>query len=132
MSLKDIIGDYAFVAKLDVTNLQASAGFYGTALGLERDTSFDTPTWTQFKLPGIDQVAIGLYAGGNVSRGGAVPTFVVKDIKVACQGLIDNSVEVGPIYDVGHGVLMAFFLDPDNNTLALRQNPSKNKPTTRR
>ena len=129
MSLKDIIGEYGFVAKLDVSNLQASAAFY-TALGLEHDPRFDTPTWMQFNLPGIDQVAIGLSASGNVSPGGSVPTFVVNDINAARQSLIDTGVEVGPIQDVGLGVLMAFFQDPDSNTLALRQNPSSQPRAT--
>jgi predicted enzyme related to lactoylglutathione lyase len=124
MSLKDVIGEYGFVAKLDVSNLQASAGFYGTALGLEHDPRFDTPTWMQFNLPDIDQVAIGLSATGSVSTGGSVPTFVVNDINAARQSLLDNGVEVCPVKDVGLGVLMAFFQDPDGNTLALRQNPS--------
>ena len=129
MSLKDIIGEYGFVAKLDVSNLQVSAGFY-TALGLEHDPRFDTPTWMQFNLPGIDQVAIGLSASGNVSTGGSVPTFVVNDINAARQSLLDAGVEVGPIQDVGLGVLMAFFQDPDSNTLALRQNPSSQPSAT--
>jgi predicted enzyme related to lactoylglutathione lyase len=77
----------------------------------------------QFNLPDIDQVAIGLSASGSVSPGGSVPTFVVNDINAARQSLLDNGVEVGPIQDVGLGVLMAFFQDPDGNTLALRQNP---------
>ncbi|HEV7743555.1 MAG TPA: VOC family protein [Pyrinomonadaceae bacterium] len=123
MSLKDIIGEYAFVIKLEVSNLQASAGFYENGLGLIHDPKFDTPTWMQFNLPGIDQVAIGLSLSSSVSSGGSVPTFVVDDIEAARQSLIDNHVEVGPIEDVGLGVLMAFFQDPDGNALALRQNP---------
>ncbi len=129
MSLKDIIGEYGFVAKLDVSNLQASDAFY-TTLGLEHDPRFDTPTWMQFNLPGIDQVAIGLSASGSVSTGGSVPTFVVNDINAARQSLLDAGVEVGPIQDVGLGVLMAFFQDPDSNTLALRQNPSSQPRAT--
>ncbi|MDT7540590.1 MAG: hypothetical protein QOE33_494 [Acidobacteriota bacterium] len=129
MSLKDIIGEYGFVAKLDVSNLQVSAEFY-TALGLEHDPRFDTPIWMQFNLPDIDQVAIGLYASGSVSPGGSVPTFIVNDINAARQSLLDAGVEVRPIQDVGLGVLMASFYDPDSNTLALRQNPSSQPSAT--
>jgi glyoxylase I family protein len=125
MSLKDIFGDYGFVAKVDVSDLDTSAGWYESKLGLIPDSGYDTPTWRQFNLPGIPLTAIGLNLNPvGVGSGGAVSTFVVDDIAAARDGLIAQGVEVGPIIDVGHGVLLCFFKDPDGNALGLRQNSS--------
>jgi glyoxylase I family protein len=130
MSLKDVIGEYGFVVKLDVSNLQVSAGFYEKGLGLVHDPRFDTDTWIQFNLPGLKQEAIGLSASGGASTGGTTPTFVVNDINAAKKSLLQNDVEVGPIQDVGLGVQMAYFQDADGNPLALRQNPSSQPRAT--
>jgi len=128
MSLKDLVGDYGFVAKVDVSDLDASTDWYERKLGLMLDERYSTPTWRQFSLPGISRTAIGLNlnpAGGG-SRG-AVSTFVVVDIAAARRSLLAQGVAVGPIVDVGHGVLLCFFKDPDSNSLGLRQN-SKGQP----
>jgi len=130
MSLKDVIGEYGFVVKLDVSNLLDSAGFYEKGLGLVHDPRFDTDTWIQFNLPGINQVAIGLSASGGVGAGGTTPTFVVNDINAARESLLQNDVQVSPIQEVGLGVQMAFFQDADGNPLALRQNPSSQPRAT--
>ncbi|AOJ05052.1 hypothetical protein WS70_25335 [Burkholderia mayonis] len=51
-------------------------------------------------------------------------TFVVNDIDGARQQLIENKVPVDNISDVGDGVKLCFFKDPDGNLLGLRQNPA--------
>jgi lactoylglutathione lyase len=123
MALKDIIGDHAFVAKMDVADLDRSALWYQNSLGLRHDPRFDTPTWRQFGVPGIAHLAVGLNLNPTgVGSGGGVATFVVANIEVARHGLMEHGVEVGPIADVGHGVRLAFFQDPDGNALGLRQN----------
>ncbi|MEO2218166.1 VOC family protein [Chromobacterium vaccinii] len=126
MALKDIIGEYAFVAKVDVSDIDKSAAWYGGKLGLVHDPRFDTPTWRQYNVPGLARAAIGLNLNpGGVGSGGAVSTFVVANIQLARKGLIEHGVEVGPVMDVGHGVLLAFFKDPDGNSLGLRQNSAQ-------
>lgn len=128
MSLKDIVGDYGFVAKVDVSNLDASTDWYQRNLGLRLDERYSTPTWRQFGLFGSSRTAIGLNLNpAGVGSRGAVSTFVVVDIAAARKGLIAQGVAVGPIIDVGHGVLLCFFKDPDGNSLGLRQN-SKGQP----
>ena len=123
MTLNDIFGEYAFVAKVNVSNLAASLEWYESKLGLIPDPSFQTATWAQLNLPGIPQVAIGLsVAPQGIGTAGAVSTFVVDDITAASNGLIEQGVQVGPITNVGDGVLLCFFQDPDGNTLGLRQN----------
>lgn len=123
MSLKDILGEYGFVAKVDVSDLDASANWYESKLGLIPDPRYDTATWRQFNLPGITLSAIGLNRNAaGVGSGGAVSTFVVNDITAARASLIEQGIPVGPITDVGSGVLLCFFKDPDGNSLGLRQN----------
>lgn len=121
MALKDVIGEHAFVSKVDVSDLDASAAFYGKKLGLVPDEKYNTPTWRQFRV--LPRVAIGLNVNpGGVGTGGAVATLVVDDIVQARNGLHKQNVTVGPIFDAGHGVQLAFFEDPDGNSLGLRQN----------
>jgi len=123
MSLKDLLGEYGFVAKVDVSDLDASANWYGSKLGLIPDPRYNMPTWRQFNLPGITLSAIGLNLNAaGVGSGGAVSTFVANDITAARASLIEQGISVGPITDVGSGVLLCFFKDPDGNSLGLRQN----------
>ena len=82
----------------------------------------------QFNLPNINQVAVGLYESDNVGTGGSVPTFVVTDIEAAISYLTSLGITVTAIQQVGEGVSLAFFNDPDDNTLGLRQN-SPNQPS---
>ncbi|HSL83914.1 MAG TPA: VOC family protein [Thermoanaerobaculia bacterium] len=117
------IGSYAVVSKVNVSNLDSSVSWYEKNLDLKLNAAFNTPTWRQLNAPGIKQFAVGLNQGGATGTGGAALTFVVTDIKKARQELIDKGVDVGPIDEPGLGVLLAFFKDPDGNSLGLRQNP---------
>lgn len=116
------VGEYAVVAKVDVSDINQSVDWYTSKLGLIEDPQYTGPTWRQFSAPGIANVAVGInYNPTGVGTGGAVTTFVVSDIEQARQQLISNGVKVGPITPVGDGVALAFFDDPDGNQLGLRQ-----------
>jgi glyoxylase I family protein len=122
MALKDLIGEHAFVSKVDVSDLDIGSAFYGKTLGLTPDDKFNTPTWRQFRV--FPRLAIGLNLNpSGIGTGGAVATLVVDNIAQARTNLIEKGVKAGPIIDVGHGVQLAFFKDPDGNSLGLRQNP---------
>lgn len=126
-----IAGQYAFVEKVEVSNMDQSVDWYTSKLDLVVDPRFTSnPSWRQLNMPGLPRVAMGLSATTHTpSSGGAVATFVVADIQAARQTLIDRGVDVSPIQDVGQGVLLAFFNDPDGNGLGLRQNsPSEPGP----
>ncbi|MEH1858455.1 MAG: VOC family protein [Nostoc sp.] len=123
MTLKNTFGEYSFVSKVDVTDLEASVKWYTEKLGLVLESKYDTPSWRQFSIPDIERFAIGLNLSNSVEAGNTVSTFVVKDIVAAHQSLIEKGVEVGPITDVGHGVQLSVFKDIDGNLLGLRQNP---------
>jgi len=121
--LKSIADQYAFVAKLEVADITASVTWYTTKLDLEVDTRYlGEPRWRQLNMPGVPRVALGLWQAKNpANSGGAVATFVVENIAESRQQLIARGVTVSPIQDVGQGVFLCFFKDPDGNGLGLRQ-----------
>ncbi|WP_375503962.1 VOC family protein [uncultured Nostoc sp.] len=123
MTLTNTFGEYSFITKVDVTNLEASVEWYKSKLGLVPEEKYDTPNWRQFSFPDIPRFAIGLNLSNSVDTGSTVSTFVVKDIVAARQSLIEKGVEIEPITDVGHGVQLSIFRDIDGNLLGLRQNP---------
>ena len=49
--------------------------------------------------------------------------LVVDDIEAARAEIVGRGVEVGPVQDVGGGVLYASFHDPDGNLLLLQEMP---------
>ena len=49
--------------------------------------------------------------------------LVVDDIETARTALVERGVDVEPVVDVGGGVRMAGFADPDGNTWALQELP---------
>jgi lactoylglutathione lyase len=122
MQLSDIIGEYGLIVKLDVSDLDKIRNWYTDKLGLRHDPRFDTSRWVQLFLPKLTAVAIGLNLDPAKAGQGNV-TFVVDDIERAHDGLIRQAVEVGPVQPVVHDVQLAFFKDPDGNSLTLRQNP---------
>ncbi len=128
--LKDV-GAYAFVAKVNVSNIEASVAWYTSKLDLEVDRRFmEIPTWRQLNMPGLERVAIGLNQSANVGTGGANSTFVVSDINKAVEILLARGVKVSKPAPVGNGVLLSFFKDLDGNDLGLRQNgPSEPQPS---
>lgn len=125
MSLKDLLGEYGFVAKVDVSDLDKSTTWYADKLGLIPAQVYSTPTWRQLDMPDISSVAIGLNLNPQgVGACAAVSTFLVDNIENARNNLINEGVDVGGIEDVGDGVKLCFFKDPDSNPLCLRQNSS--------
>jgi len=125
------IGTYALVAKVDVSNMEQSVAWYTSKLDLEVDPRFTTiPTWRQLNMPGLERVAVGLNQSAHVGTGGANSTFVVSDINEAVKLLRERGVEVSDPQNVGEGVWLSFFADPDGNNLGLRQNgPNEPQPS---
>lgn len=123
MSLRDVIGKFSFVVKLNVSDLGASVAWYEQKLKLVHDPRYDVPGWwAQLNVPEVPGLAIGLNKGAPV-KGSDTPTLVVPDIAAARDALLAEGVSVGPIQTVPPGVQLAFFNDPDGNELGLRQNP---------
>ncbi|MDQ1306252.1 MAG: glyoxylase family protein [Actinomycetota bacterium] len=111
------------VVRLNVADVEVSATWYESKLGMAPDHRFDAPHWRQFNLNGVVGAAVGLSQDQPVGNGGSVVTFVVSSIERARDELMKEGITVGPIENPGHGVQLALFQDLDGNNLALRQNP---------
>ncbi len=119
--MDELVTDY--VSKVNVADLGRAIFFYQELLGMERDTSHDTPRWTQFFYPNVPGTEIGVYEDIPTGTGEATITLVVENIEAASYFLMSQGIEVSPIeHHVGGGVLVAFFRDFDGNTLALCEN----------
>lgn len=135
--LKMIAGQYAFVAKVAVSDMERSVLWYTTMLDFVVDPRFAANEyWKQLNMPGLPHVAMGLsadtpYTSSPHPGPDPVATFVVDDIRMVHDALIKRGVDtMGDIQNVGQGVLLAFFRDPDKNWLGLRQNsPQEPKPS---
>lgn len=122
MRSKDNLGAYAVVMKLSVSNLQNSVKWYEENLGFVPEPRFNTPTWAQLHVPGVDQFSIGLEEVANpVNSGGESTSFAVRDIEKTREELIKKGIEIQPVIGPIHGDKLAFFNDPDGNVLSLRQ-----------
>jgi catechol 2,3-dioxygenase-like lactoylglutathione lyase family enzyme len=105
-----------------VTDLERSARFYGTVLGLPRAS--ETAGWPEFQLG--ENVSLYLIDPTNVGAAFEGPhtasiALRVPDVAAARAALEAKGVEfAGDTYDTGvcH---MAVFHDPDGNTLMLHR-----------
>lgn len=121
--------EIGLVVKVDVTNVVDAGDWYRDKLELIPQPQFDTPDWRQLRLENVQGAAVGLnQAQPPEPSSDAVITFVVNDINSARDQLVKKGVDVGPIEETAHGVMLAFFMDPDRNSLGLRQNAS-NQPS---
>ncbi len=126
VSLKQTIGEFALVSKINVVNIERSKKWYEEKVGFIPDPRFDIPNfWAQLRIPEIPRSYLGLIQSQQVGTGNEVLILVVDDIARAIDGLIKNGVEVSGIEHAAEGVQLAWFKDPDNNALGLRQNHPK-------
>lgn len=112
---------YAFVVKIDVTDLKKSVSWYKENFALVENQKYSTSAWAQFKIPGVTNAELGLKLRSGSNSGGVNLTFVVPDLKSFRDKLISKGVHVDTVKDVGQGVLLAFLKDPDSTRIVLRQ-----------
>ena len=122
----------SYLYRVNVSSMDKSISFYN-ALGMERDKSRDyicpesgVLCWTQFQYPNV-LGKIGLNLQPLQGLGNAAITIVVPDIGIAVDELRSKGVKVNDPRNVGAGVYLATFSDPDGNGLALRQEKEKEK-----
>jgi predicted enzyme related to lactoylglutathione lyase len=115
---------------IPVTDVDRAKTFYTEQLGFIEDVDVrpaDGVRVVQLTPPG-SACSIGMGTGLPVYDDrppGAVKGLhlVVEDIEQARAELVSRGVQVGPVEDVGGGVMNAGFRDPDGNTLTLQEMP---------
>lgn len=138
-----LIVETGLVVKLSSSDILASQHFYTKKLGftvderytLNSDGKFGKESYLQLNSTSLGHnIAIGLYKDIDAplpqqdpsTAPGTAPTFIITDIKATRKSLLRKGVFVGEIIenksDDGYIDHFAFFQDPDNNTLVLRQN----------
>jgi catechol 2,3-dioxygenase-like lactoylglutathione lyase family enzyme len=120
--------EIGLLAKLNVSDVEASVRWYEDSLGLELDPRFSIQGWRQLNVPGVEGAAVGLWQETPTGTGTATITFFVTDIEEAWADLEAKGIKISKPADVGGGVQMCFFTDPDANALSLRQNPPSLPP----
>ncbi|WP_152728567.1 VOC family protein [Goekera deserti] len=114
---------------LPVADVDRATAFYAERLGFVVDVDVrpaDGVRVVQLTPPGS---ACSISLGTGLDAYGGQPGsvrglhLVVADIAQARADLVDRGVDVGPVQDVGGGVLYAGFADPDGNGWTLQQMP---------
>jgi predicted enzyme related to lactoylglutathione lyase len=112
---------------IPVSDVDRAKEFYVDRLGFVEDVDVqpaDGVRVVQLTPPG-SACSIGFGTGLPVYQGtpGSVRGLhlVVADIGQARAELVARGVEIGPIEDVGGGVMYAGFADPDGNTFTLQE-----------
>lgn len=130
------------VVKLSCSNIEAGLLFYSnlgfiedTRYRLTQDGQFGMQSYVQLVLPGMGyNIAFGLFKDIHIpltdSATGTAPTIVVDDIESFIKTLKAQHVSVSKINsntsDSGYTDHFAFFNDPDNNQLCVRENIKNN------
>jgi catechol 2,3-dioxygenase-like lactoylglutathione lyase family enzyme len=136
---------YGMVNKVSVSDMDAAVDFYCKKLGGCLDPRYTISKAVQpnqtayaqilFHLMGNTTMAFGLFNDINhpfdhnvhTEQGkGTVPTFIVRDIELTISMLRAKDIECSDVIsntsDQGYTDHFAFFNDPDNNILGIRQN----------
>ncbi|WP_316822541.1 VOC family protein [Pedobacter gandavensis] len=139
MNFNEMIETKQIIIKLSVSNVLEAQAFYVEKLGfsvveeytINSGGDYGMDSYVQLNHNGLQGfVALGLFKDIDdpmkPEDAGTVPSFVVKDIDLARDFLITQGVDVGGVIentsDLGYVDRFAFFNDPDNNSLVIRQN----------
>jgi predicted enzyme related to lactoylglutathione lyase len=113
------------VVPIPVADVDRSKAFYADQVGFKLDhdhTISDSFRVVQFTPHGS---ACSIVFGQGIVKtpAGSVQGLhlVVPDIRAARTELVERGVEVSEVQDMGGGVSMAFFKDPDGNSWALQE-----------
>jgi len=115
------------VATIPVTDLDRAKQFYGEVLGLE--LLWETPVAVRFRCGPASELSV--FRRPPVTTEHTLAHFEVGDVEAEVSQLVSRGVEFldyteGPLVTTGHIAQLgparcAWFLDPDRNTLGLRQ-----------
>ncbi|MDJ0701265.1 MAG: VOC family protein [Woeseiaceae bacterium] len=109
--------DGGLTLSVSISNLDESIAWYEETLGFKLIYRMDEMGWCELST-GVDKVNVGLSVTEERSKGGAVPTFGVKDIESARSALETKNVKLdGDIMTIPDMVRLQTFYDPDGNAL---------------
>jgi len=113
--------DRQFVISVNVSNFEAAVEWYREALGFEVVYRLDEYGWGEVRTP-WNGVTIGLSQTEELTHGGTVPTFGVRDIAAARAHLESLGTKFdGETYEISGMVKLATFYDPDGNAWMLAE-----------
>ena len=122
-----MLGTSMVIATIPVTDLDRARHFYGETLGLA--FLWDNPASVRFGCGAGTELSI--FRRGPSTADHTVAHFEVSDIDAVIRGLEEHGVAFidyteGPLQTTGHiaqlgPARVAWFHDPDGNTLGLRQ-----------
>ncbi len=134
----------AIVIKLSASNIEDSLDFYTGLFGWTVDDRYTlnaggvygTFSYVQLNPPGLrGNISFGLFKDIeaplpapdlNNPPPGTAPTFLVTDIAITRAWLMECGIPVSDVVkntsDEGYTDCFAFFADPDNNLLVIREN----------
>lgn len=129
------------VIKLSASDMLRAEDFYTKVLGctvddrytLTQKGQFGAGSYLQLDLPGLSNISLGLYKDIDFPLPafsfGTVPTIIVDNADAARDILMAQGITCSDINedksDAGYRDRYFFFADPDNNSLAMRQNLGK-------
>jgi catechol 2,3-dioxygenase-like lactoylglutathione lyase family enzyme len=115
------------VATIPVTDLERAKQFYGETLGLE--LLWETPVAVRFRTGPVSEISV--FKRPPITTEHTLAHFEVEDVEAEVAQLVARGVEFldyseGPLTTTGHIAQLgparcAWFLDPDRNTLGIRQ-----------
>ena len=115
------------VPTIPVTDLERAKEFYGDTLGLE--FLWETPVSVRFRTGAVSEISI--FKRPPITTEHTLARFEVDDVEAEVAALVDRGVTFldytdGPLATTGHIAQLgparcAWFLDPDGNTLGIRQ-----------
>jgi catechol 2,3-dioxygenase-like lactoylglutathione lyase family enzyme len=115
------------VATIPVTDLERAKQFYGQTLGLQ--LLWETPVAVRFRCGSVSEISV--FKRPPITTEHTLAHFEVDDIEAEVAELVDRGVKLldyteGPLATTGHIAQLgtarcAWFLDPDGNTLGIRQ-----------
>ena len=115
------------VPTIPVTDLERAKEFYSETLGLE--FLWETPVSVRFRSGSVSEISI--FKRPPITTEHTLAHFEVDDIEVEVAQLVARGVHFldytdGPLVTHGHIAQLgparcAWFLDPDSNTLGIRQ-----------
>ena len=118
--------DGGLTLAIQVSNRKKSQAWYQDVLGFKLLYEVEEIGWCEL-ASSVQRVNVGLSQVEKVSpKGGAVPTFGVKDIASARKTLEEKRVRFdGETREYPGMVKLATFFDPDGNALMLYQDLQK-------